>query len=106
MKNFIFQKESDDQINQIRINSKQALLLLSIFSCVFISFIYLSAEILTDILYDKRLNQYKQNYNLMSTELKHLQQKLEKIDDQVLEIEKKKIRLLEHMQACQKSMWI
>ena len=90
MKNFIFQKESDDQINQIRINSKQALLLLSIFSCVFISFIYLSAEILTDILYDKRLNQYKQNYNLMSTELKHLQQKLEKIDNQVLEIEKDK----------------
>ena len=89
MQNFIFQKESDDQINQIRINSKQALLLLSIFSCVFISFIYLSAEILTDILYDKRLNQYKQNYNLMSTELKHLQQKLEKIDNQVLEIEKK-----------------
>ena len=89
MKNFIFQKESDDQIDQIRINSKQALLLLSVFICIFISFIYLSAEILTDILYDKRLNQYKQNYNLMSTELKHLQQKLEKIDNQILDIEKK-----------------
>ena len=89
MKNFILQKESDDHIDQIRIDNKQALLLLSVFICIFISFVYLSAEMLTDILYDKRVNQIKQNYILMSNELKHLQQKIEEIDNQILDIEKK-----------------
>ena len=49
MKNFILQKESDDDIQQIKVNSKQALLLGSIFICIFLSIIYLSAEILNDI---------------------------------------------------------
>ena len=59
MNNFILQKESDDRIAQLRINSRQAILLVSICICTFLSILYLSAEILSDMLYEKRLNEFK-----------------------------------------------
>ena len=89
MKNFILQKESDDKIAQFRINSRQAIFLISISICIFSSIIYLSAEILSDILYEKRLNELKNNYSIMSENLKNLQQRLQNLDDKVLVIEEK-----------------
>ena len=89
MKNFILQKESDNEIQQIRVNSKQALLAGSIFTCILLSIIFVSAEILNDLLYEKRINQFKKNYGLMSDRLKHLQEKLKKIEKKTLDIEKK-----------------
>ena len=89
MNNFILQKESDDRIAQLRINSRQAILLVSICICVFLSILYLSAEILSDMLYEKRLNEFKKNYNIMSNNLKFLQKKLEDLDNKVLVIEEK-----------------
>lgn len=89
MNNFILQKESDDRIAQLRINSRQAILLISICICVFISILYVSAEILSDMLYEKRLNEFKKNYNIMSKNLKFLQKKLDDLDNKVLVIEEK-----------------
>ena len=89
MKNFILQKESDDKIAQFRINSRQAIFLISISICIFSAIIYLSAEILSDILYEKRLNELKNNYSIMSENLKNLQQRLKNLDDKVLVIEEK-----------------
>ena len=89
MNNFILQKESDDRIAQLRINSRQAILLVSICICIFLSILYLSAEILSDMLYEKRLNEFKKNYNIMSNNLKLLQKKLEDLDNKVLVIEEK-----------------
>ena len=89
MKNFILQKESDDEIQQIKINSKQALLLGSIFICIFLSIIFISAEIMNDLLYEKRINQFKKNYGLMSDRLKYLKERIKKIDNKILDIERK-----------------
>mgnify|MGYP001214111858 CR=1 FL=1 len=89
MKNFILQKESDDKIAQFRINSRQAIFLISISTCIFLSIIYLSADILSDLLYEKRLKEFKANYSIMSENLKYLQKKLEKLDDKILLIEEK-----------------
>ena len=89
MKNFILQKESDDKIQQIKVNSKQALLLGLIFICLFLSIIFISAEIMNDLLYEKRINQFKKNYGLMSDRLKYLQERIKKIDNKILDIEKK-----------------
>ncbi|GIR29692.1 peptidase M23 [bacterium] len=89
MNNFILQKESDDRIAQLRINSRQAILLVSICTCIFLSILYLSAEILSDMLYEKRLNEFKKNYNIMSNNLKFLQKKLEDLDNKVSVIEEK-----------------
>ena len=89
MKNFILQKESDDGIHQIKVNSKQAFLIGLIFICVFLSIIFISAEIFNDILYEQRINQFKKNYGLMSERLKHLQERLRKIDNKIIDIEKK-----------------
>ena len=89
MKKFILQQESDNKVSQLMINSKQAIFFGSIFICIFLSLVYLSAEILNDILYEKRLNQFKENYSLMSDKLKRLQKRLKSIDNKVIEIEKK-----------------
>lgn len=89
MKNFILQKESDDDIRQIKVNSKQALLLGSIFFCILLSIIYFSAEILNDFIYEKRIGQFRKNYGLMSDKLRYLQERLKKIDNKILDIEKK-----------------
>ena len=89
MNNFILQKESDDKIAQLRINSRQVIFLASICTCIFLSIFYLSAEILSDMLYEKRLNEFKKNYNIMSDNLKLLQKKLDDLDNKVLVIQEK-----------------
>ena len=89
MKNFIIQKESDDIISQLRINGQQTILFISIFSIIIFSFIYLSADILSHALYEKRLNEFKSNYSLISNNLKQLQNKLRELDDKVIIIEEK-----------------
>ena len=89
MKNFIIQKESDDNISQLRINGQQTILFISIFAIIIFSFIYLSAEILSHTLYEKRLNEFKSNYSLISNNLKELQNKLKELDDKVIIIEEK-----------------
>ena len=89
MRNFILQKVSDDKIAQFKINGRQAIFLISIFVCIFFSTVYLSVEIFSDILYKNRLNEFKKNYSNMSKNLKHLQQRLEILDNKVLDIKEK-----------------
>ena len=89
MNNFILQKESDNRIAQLRISSRQLIFLVSISVCTLLSILYLSAEILSDMFYEKRLNEFKKNYNIMSNNLKFLQKKLEDLDNKVLIIEEK-----------------
>tara|TARA_B100000287_G_scaffold103612_1_gene95853 strand:- start:2184 stop:3092 length:909 start_codon:yes stop_codon:yes gene_type:complete len=89
LKNFIIQKESDDNISQLRISGQHTIFLISIFAIVIFSFIYLSAEILSHTLYEKRLNEFKSNYSLISNNLKQLQTKLKELDDKVIIIEEK-----------------
>ena len=89
MNNFILQKESDNRVAQLRISSRQLILLVSISVCTLLSILYLSAEVLSDMFYEKRLNEFKKNYNIMSNNLKFLQKKLEDLDDKVLIIEEK-----------------
>ncbi len=89
MNNFILQKESDDKVAQLRINSRQAIFLISICAFTLLSTLYLSAEILSDMFYKERLNEFKKNYNVMSENLKLLQKKLEDLDGKVVVIEEK-----------------
>jgi len=89
MINFILQKESDNRIAQLRMSSRQLILLVSISVCTLLSILYLSAEILSDMFYEKRLNEFKKNYNIMSNNLKFLQKKLEDLDSKLLIIEEK-----------------
>ena len=53
------------------------------------SLVYLSAETLSHILYEKRLNEFKINYDLVSNNLKQLQHRLKELDDKVVIIEEK-----------------
>ena len=89
MKNFIIQKESDDKISQWRLNSWQTIFITAISTMVLFLFIYFSADLLSQVLYEKRLNDFKINYNLVSTNLKQLQSRLKELDDKMAEIEEK-----------------
>ena len=70
-------------------NSRQTVFFTSISVILLLSFVYLSAEILSHVLYEKRLNEFKINYDLVSNNLKQLQDRLKELDDKVVIIEEK-----------------
>ena len=44
---------------------------------------------MNDLIYEKRINQFKKNYGLMSDRLKYLKERIKKIDNKILDIERK-----------------
>ncbi len=89
MNNFIIQRESDDKIYQWRLDKKQTILFVSLSSVILLSFIFLSADILSHYFYEKRLDGYKANYNQMSNNLQQLQLELKQLDKKLDKIEEK-----------------
>ena len=89
MKNFIIQKESDDKISQLRMSGRQTIIFAFTSAMILFSLLYLSAEILSHAMYEKRLNEFKLNYGLISNNLKQLQIRLKELDDKMIIIEEK-----------------
>ena len=89
MNNFIIQRESDDKVSQWRFDRRQTVLFVALLSVVLFSFIFLSADILSHYFYEKRLDDYKANYNQISNNLQQLQLKLKQLDNKLDKIEDK-----------------
>ena len=89
MNNFIIQRESDDKVSQWRLDRRQTVLFVSLLSIILLSFIFLSADILSHYFYEKRLDNYKENYNQISNNLQQLQLKLKQLDNKLDKIEEK-----------------
>ena len=89
MNNFIIQRESDDKVSQWRLDRRQTVLFVSLLSIILLSFIFLSADILSHYFYEKRLDDYKENYNQISNNLQQLQLKLKQLDNKLDKIEEK-----------------
>ena len=62
MKNLILQKESDHNVRQWHFSNVQVISFSVSILVILVSIIYLSADILSDYLYEKRLNEFKENY--------------------------------------------
>lgn len=88
-KNYLFQRESDSGVRQWHFSRNQALALLSVTAVVLGAFLFLSADFLSNYLYEKRLSEFKSNYANVANNLEILRAHLEKIDNQMEKIQEK-----------------
>ena len=84
-----YQKESDEKVNQLHFSNVQILGLISVFLVVLCSFLLISADYVSKTLYDKRLREFKANYNAVAVNIDGIQSRLKELDNQILDIEKK-----------------
>ena len=89
LKNLIIQKESETGVRQWHFDRGQAIALMSATAVVLGAFLFLSADLLSSYLYEKRLSEFKSNYTHVANNLKILLNRLEQIDEQMNKIEDK-----------------
>ena len=61
-KNFIFQRETETGVRQWHFTHGQAIALLGVTVVVIGAFLFMSADFLSNYLYEKRLAEFKSNY--------------------------------------------
>jgi|TARA_B100000029_G_scaffold183244_1_gene180823 murein DD-endopeptidase MepM/ murein hydrolase activator NlpD len=88
-KNFIFQKETESGVRQWHFNKNQAIALMSVTAVVLTAFLFLTADFLSNYLYEKRLSEFRSNYTNVANNLELLRTRLEQIDQQMDKIEEK-----------------
>ena len=88
-KKYILHSESDEKVNQLHFSNIQILGLISVFLVVLCSFLLISADYVSKTLYDKRLREFKANYNAVAVNIDGIQNRLKELDNQILDIEKK-----------------
>ena len=88
-RNIIIQNETESSVSQLRFSISQ-LIVFSIAAFVFtFSIIFISANVLSKYIYQKRLDEFKSNYSNVENSLKILKEKIKNIDSEILKIEEK-----------------
>lgn len=88
-KNYVFQRETETGVRQWHFSHSQAFALMSVTAVVLGAFLFISADFLSNYLYEKRLAEFKSNYSNIANNLELLRAHLEQIDDQIAKIEEK-----------------
>jgi murein DD-endopeptidase MepM/ murein hydrolase activator NlpD len=88
-KNYIIQRETDSGVRQWHFNRRQVIMLSSATVIVLGAFLFTTADLLSDYLYQKRLIEFKSNYSNVAQNLEILRDRLEQIDVQMNKIEEK-----------------
>ena len=88
-KKYILHSESEKKINQLHFNNAQIIVLVAVALIVFGSFLLIGADYVSKILYDKRLKEFRANYNAVSLNIDTIQKRLKELDEQILDIENK-----------------
>ena len=86
---YILHSESEDDINQLHFSNAQILGLVIISLVILGSFLIIGADYISKTLYDKRLKEFKANYNSVAVNVDAIQNRLRELDQQILEIEEK-----------------
>ncbi len=89
LKNIIIQKESSNSVHQWHLSRGQTITIISSFIVVVIIITTLIADLLSNHLYEIRLNEFKSNYEKVSKNLNQLKNKLADLDIKINEIEQK-----------------
>jgi len=89
-RNIIIQNETESSVSQVRLTSKQLIILSSTFLMIIISLMLIGANFLSDYIYEKRINEFKSNYLNVEENIKILRNKIKTIDSEILKIEKKR----------------
>ncbi len=88
-KKYILHSETEEKVNQLHFNNIQIVGLLVVALVILGSFLLVSADYVSKTLYDKRLREFKANYNSVALNIDAIQNRLEELDKQILDIEKK-----------------
>ena len=86
---YILHSESDDNINQFHFSKVQIIGLLLVSLIVLCSFLLVGADYASKVLYDKRLKEFKANYNSVALNIENIHSRLKELDKQILDIEEK-----------------
>ena len=86
---YILHSESDDGADQLHFSNAQVITLVLISLLILGSFLLVGADYASKSLYDKRLKEFKANYNSVSINIDAIQNRLAELDKQILEIEEK-----------------
>ena len=86
---YILHSESSNDISQWHFTNAKILALVSIALVVLISFLLVGADYVSQVLYDKRLKEFKANYSSVVSNIDDIQFRLKELDQQILEIEQK-----------------
>ena len=89
VKNIIIQKETKTGVSQWHLNRQKSFTILLTVFFLSVTFIYLSADLLSTYLYEKRLDEFKLNYNNVSSNIEKLKKRLQNLDNQINIIEEK-----------------
>jgi len=88
-KKYILHSESDNKVNQLHFSNAQILGLVVISLIIMSSFLLIGADYVSKTLYDKRLKEFKANYNSVAVNIDAIQSRLKELDEQILDIEEK-----------------
>ena len=86
---YILHSESNDDISQWHFSNAKILPLLSIALVVLVSFLLVGADYFSQVLYDKRLKEFKSNYSSVVSNIDDIQSRLKELDQQIIDIEEK-----------------
>ena len=85
-KKYILHSET---VNQLHFSNAQIIGLISVSLIVLCSFLLIGADYASKTLYDKRLKEFKANYNAVTSNIEGIQSRLRELDNQILDIEQK-----------------
>ena len=88
-KKYILHSESEEKVNQLHFSNLQILGLLAVSLIVLASFLLVGADYVSKTLYDKRLREFKANYNSVAENIDAIQSRLQELDRQIIDIEEK-----------------
>lgn len=92
-RNIIIQNETESSVSQLRFTSKQLIILSSTIFIITLSLMFIGASLLSDYIYQKRINEFKSNYLSIEKNMKILRAKINTIDSEILKIEKKDVAI-------------
>ena len=87
--NYILHRESNTGVRQWHFTRVQVLSLSIVTTIVLAGFLFISGDFLSKYLYEKRLDEFKSNYKTVAANLEVLRARLDQINAQMVEIEKR-----------------
>ena len=102
---YILHSESEDDINQLHFSNAQILGLVTIALVILGSFLLVGADYISKTLYDKRLKEFKANYNSVAGNVDAIQNRLRELDQQILDIEENISTVITKVNANETVTW-
>ena len=88
-KKYILHSESEETVKQLHFSNVQIIGLVTASLFILGSFLLIGADYASKTLYDKRLREFKANYNSVTVNIEAIQNRLKELDNQILDIEEK-----------------